>query len=401
MTSKPSINLNVYPALGGDSMLLQIHYTNILIDGGYVNTYQSFIKDELKALAKEGKTLSHVVVTHIDQDHISGIVKLLEENNKHEIIPITNIWHNSYRHLQPTIAPENINHHFEDKALEAIKGGSYLKEVTKGEKNVSAKQGSSLAGFIADGNYFWNAEFDQKAISTDNKKVIQLTDEIKLILLSPDNGKLERLQKTWKNELRKNGYLKDLPDNVFFDDAFEFMTAKQKPKPVLRQKNVSSSSIPDVEALIKSKFKEDTTSANGSSIAFIIEYDGKRLLFLGDAHPGIIAENIKETYPDESLPIQFDLIKISHHGSWTNNSPDLFKTIDSKLNIFSTNSEKHNHPDKESLALLISRETGETRKLYFNYPVVNAEAFDVESLTKKYNYEIIQGDGNTPLKITL
>ncbi|HAS42392.1 MAG TPA: hypothetical protein DCS93_18080, partial [Microscillaceae bacterium] len=297
--------------------------------------------------------------------------------------------------------PSNINHNFEDKQLESIKGGSYLKEVTEGEKKVSAKQGSSLAGLILDGKYSWNAEFDGKAISTNNKKIVELADDIKLILLSPDDEKLERLQKTWKKELRKKGYLKNLPNNVFFDDAFEFMTAKQKSKPVLKEKKVSGSRIPDVKTLLQSKFTEDTTSANGSSVAFIIECSGKRLLFLGDAHPNIIVQNIKEVYPEESLPIQFDLIKISHHGSWANNSPDLFKTINSKVNIFSTDGEKHGHPDEESLAVLISSKTDETRKLYFNYPVANAKAFDVDSLTKKYNYEIIQGDGKTPLKIIL
>ena len=44
-----------------------------------------------------------LVVTHIDNDHIGGIIELLKENGSNEnphIIEIRNIWHNSYRHLQ-------------------------------------------------------------------------------------------------------------------------------------------------------------------------------------------------------------------------------------------------------------------------------------------------------------
>ena len=66
------------------------HY--ILVDGGYVNTYKDYLLPKLQKISNEGNFLDLVVVTHIDSDHISGIIKLLEE----EKIPIgiKQIWYN-------------------------------------------------------------------------------------------------------------------------------------------------------------------------------------------------------------------------------------------------------------------------------------------------------------------
>ena len=95
-----SIKIKIFPALNGDSILLDLSDKLFLIDGGYVNTFNEFLSRELKKKSEEGKRISHLIVTHIDSDHISGIVRLLEKNTNSKIISIDNIWHNSYRHIK-------------------------------------------------------------------------------------------------------------------------------------------------------------------------------------------------------------------------------------------------------------------------------------------------------------
>ena len=76
---------------------------HILIDGGTANTYRTYLRERLIQLRNDGKAIDLLVVTHIDNDHIGGIIELLKENGSNEnphIIEIRNIWHNSYRHLQ-------------------------------------------------------------------------------------------------------------------------------------------------------------------------------------------------------------------------------------------------------------------------------------------------------------
>jgi len=69
--SNNSIKIKIFPALNGDSILLDLSDKLFLIDGGYVNTFNEFLCSELKKKSEEGKRISHLIVTHIDSDHIS------------------------------------------------------------------------------------------------------------------------------------------------------------------------------------------------------------------------------------------------------------------------------------------------------------------------------------------
>ena len=93
------MRISIYPALNGDCILVEYNDNRcILIDGGYVDTYNHHLLPCLSKMVKEGKSLDLLIVTHIDTDHISGIIKLLDE--KTDFIPINNIWYNGYRHIQ-------------------------------------------------------------------------------------------------------------------------------------------------------------------------------------------------------------------------------------------------------------------------------------------------------------
>ena len=88
------------PAASGDCIYLEFPDSDfrMLIDGGYAKTYQKYLKKFLLKLAAEGKRLNLIVVTHIDDDHISGIRALLKENGDSrnpKIIEIDEIWFNS------------------------------------------------------------------------------------------------------------------------------------------------------------------------------------------------------------------------------------------------------------------------------------------------------------------
>jgi glyoxylase-like metal-dependent hydrolase (beta-lactamase superfamily II) len=126
------IRIKVFPALNGDSILLDLSNYLFLIDGGYVNTFNEYLCYELKRKSEEGKRISHLIVTHIDGDHISGIIRLLEKNTNSEIINIENIWHNSYRHIKD-LSVDNILTNSNGKTdLTALSRKSYLKEVIDG-----------------------------------------------------------------------------------------------------------------------------------------------------------------------------------------------------------------------------------------------------------------------------
>ncbi|RRJ90831.1 AVAST type 1 anti-phage system MBL fold metallo-hydrolase Avs1a [Flavobacterium macacae] len=383
--------INFFPALNGDSFLVSSNATNILIDGGYVNTYRNFLKTELQEIARRKEKLDLVVITHIDRDHISGVNKLLEENNDNRFIEIDNIWHNSYRHLQ--IKPED-SKKFEAPSLKKVSELNIMaiikEDIPDTPKNVSAKKGSTLAKLVHDGKYNWNKQFRNAAVSFQNEPVE--IGSFKIQLLSPNQQKLEKLKGYWLKALYKLGYVNDDSAAGFIDDAFEFVVSGEKETKVLDKKNISAGSV-DLNALSVTDFIEDNAAANGSSISFILTSDNARILFLGDSHPSVISESLMLLYPIEEFPLFFDAIKISHHGSALNTNNELLSLVDSQKYLISTNGNSSDHPDIETIARVVARKTDFKRTLYFNYPVQIIKNINIDPLKEKYNYECVVSHG--------
>lgn len=71
--------IKCFPADYGDCILVTIcnatEKYNILIDCGFTNTYNMYVKNELENL----KALDLLVLTHIDIDHIQGAIELFND----------------------------------------------------------------------------------------------------------------------------------------------------------------------------------------------------------------------------------------------------------------------------------------------------------------------------------
>jgi beta-lactamase superfamily II metal-dependent hydrolase len=397
--NKLTMFIHVFPALNGDSILIDVLETRLLIDGGYVNTFNTHLKPALAELKAKGKSISHLIVTHIDGDHISGINRLVMGNTASAIILIDNIWHNAYRHIQPHAVASSVLATFNGKSLDAFDRKPSVKEIVPGVKEIGAEQGSALATYIARDGYAWNSAFDSKAVCIENAAIINISPEIILRLLSPSKEKLTRLHKIWQKELYLLGYAVK-GDDTRFDDAFELVLAQEKESKIAVEKNISHGVV-DLEELAAAEFPEDNTATNGSSIAFVLEAGEKKILMLGDAHPSLIVEQLKKQYPQGPFPIKFDLIKLSHHGSVHNTSRELLEIIDSTAYVFSTNGKIHNHPHLETIARIVTRPTNNQKTLYFNYPIAIIPTIDNIKWKTKYNYNIVISDGDKPLKIDL
>lgn len=377
--------VEVYPALNGDCFLVHTKAGLILIDCGYSSTYTNYLKPRLIELAKAGLHILRFIVTHIDEDHIHGALKFIEENGSSSnpsIIKIDQIWHNTYRHFISVPSEESSD--LSNETIESI----FKAAENKSEKQISARQGSSLGALILRNGYNWNSDFSNAAVSLDNKQVIQLTEDIVITLLSPDNNSLQKLEKFWKRELFKLGFRDKIASNKLFDDAYEFLLMYEKQKFKKTDEHKISSSDFDVPKLMNSEFEEDNSATNGSSIAFILQIQNKKLLFLGDALPTLTVKSILDIYPKSPKPIWFEFIKLSHHGNFGNNSPDFFKTTDSNNYCISTNGDKYGHPSSETIAWIIGRNNGVNRNLYFNYANAAYNVLNNDEIKKKWRYTL-------------
>lgn len=155
--------------------------------------------------------------------------------------------------------------------------------------------------------------------------------------------------------------------------------------------------ISDHKQSIKRLIDTDTekipngTIYNNSSIAFIFEYNEKKVLFSSDAHPKIITNALEEYL--ESIKkdrLTLDYFKIGHHGSKANTTSKLLNLIECKNFIVSTNG-KYGHPNKVTFARIIKNVRKRNKgKIYFifNYENLHKDIF-MKGEAELYNFKCL------------
>lgn len=358
------LKIKMYQAGNGDAFLVRASGKNVLVDGGYAATFHSEISADLQEIAAAGEALDLVVATHIDADHISGLIALLGANKsskQRKVVPIGQIWHNSLR----SITAKNTTPLTPKSAalLQALsRRGHPLPSIGPTPQEISARQGSSLAALLHGGGYDWNFGDGTTSIRAQHTPPMALGTAGTVTVIGPNDQRLDELQLWWKAKLRSMGYSGPTGADDVIDDAFEFLCS-YAPE-ARRTKAIALSG--DVTKRLEEVYEPDTSITNASSIAIILELQGRRLLFLGDAWAEDVLEQLK-LLEAAGQSMTFDAIKISHHGSLRNTSPDLLALIDAPIYFISSNGVGHGHPDFEVLAAIVDRPAAFKRHIYLNY----------------------------------
>lgn len=167
-------------------------------------------------------------------------------------------------------------------------------------------------------------------------------------VLSPNLAQLKRLAAMWASAVT---------------EAEEALPAPRARGASIRRSPVS---VPvDLEALAKTRFSEDDSVANGSSIALLLERKGKSALLAGDAYPSVLSAAWDRLVKERGSEIKLDLLKLSHHGSSTNTSPRLLAQLRPLRLLISTDGSGYGHPHAETLAWALSQD--QRVGLAFNY----------------------------------
>jgi beta-lactamase superfamily II metal-dependent hydrolase len=336
------------PARFGDAIWItygrnqDLHH--ILIDGGTAGTHKD-LRKELQNLQERDRIFDLVVVTHIDRDHIEGVLELLSEPKPDYVIK--DIWFNGYQHL-----PCN-----------------------EKEEYFGAVQGEKLTDRILQSKLPWNKKFQGKAIfvpDTGRLPAKRLSGGMKLTVLSPTLKGLSDLQPTWDEELRDNNLD---PHHILEPNDTEISADEEE--------TFGGVDLPNVDALADKEFISEITPANTSSIALMVEFCGKRVLLAGDADPDVLLSSLKRFSPTQST--RLDVFKISHHGSQYQTNKDLLQVVNCPVFVFSTNGSIYKHPDQEAVSRVIKM-GGKKPQLVFNYRSSLNQIWETKDLQNKYLY---------------
>jgi beta-lactamase superfamily II metal-dependent hydrolase len=345
------------PAGHGDCLWLEYgtgkSVRRILIDGGTTGTY-SLLKRAVEDLPERERRFELVVVTHIDVDHVDGIVAMFEDESRS--CRVGDVWFNGFPHL-----PE------EHETFGPVSGERLTRTLIEQEQRWNS-------GIPYGGAIMTSADGPLPSMSLDGG--------LRLTVLSPGRRQLGRLRPSWAKVVRDAGL-----DPTVTAARQTAVHGWESFGPI------------DVPRLADTASTPDRAAANGSSIALLAEYavddDTHSVLLAGDAHPDVLEESIARLRAERGVDrLRVDLFKLPHHGSQSNVSRRILEQIDCRTYLVSTNGAYFRHPDREAMARVITY-GGERPCLVFNYRTDHNRVWDDTTLMRQYDYSVQYPEGES------
>lgn len=378
-TGRAKCTVHFLPARAGDCLVLELDNKNcILIDCGYPSTYREELKPLLQKLAKDGCRISLMILTHIDEDHISGAISFIEENGDAEnpqIIQVDEIWHNGI--FNTVLQSELFLKHKREKVPKGQpekyrRTRGLLKKQLHGEEGmISALQSKLFESVCAKHHYRINSTFEDRCV-LQNCRYFMEDCEVKV--LSPGIGEIENLRKMLDREMiRAFGADYTYNRTEEFAELLELI-ARYRGKDEAGTFTIKqiAAGAGDIEAWLGTSGLAKMNEINCASIVVAIQYKEIKLLFMGDSESGLWAEQLEPHY---------DLIKVSHHGTTKPNLAWMEHTNATKM-LISTDGSRHGHPEDEFLARAMK---GEFTELYFNYNIPRKSV--ILTMQGKYHFK--------------
>ena len=385
------LSIKLFPAEYGDCIMLSIgkeKQYNILIDGGLSKTYQKYIKSEIQHIKEKRQKIGLLVCTHMDNDHICGLIQVLKETNPDFI---DNVWYNGFIQIINSRFYSQKENSFTDRDNKILDEIISQGVVSDSEQEIGINEGMSLGVLIEESKIPLNLVVEGRAICSELvKNRYEIATNIFITVLGPSKNNIIELEDHWKKDMVSRNYMFRVSDKIKLTKAFEYQM--ERIKSICSNESFKICENEDLTKYIGDLSERDESIVNRSSISFILEYNEKKYLFLGDTViDRTILKNIENVVGFE---YRFSAIKLPHHGSRYNITHDFISRYSADEYYCLTNSIKYGHPDLEVLSTILCKDS-KFKKLIFNYPIGKAYFLNKEEWKEKYNYEVIIGDGKT------
>lgn len=310
------------PVANGDSILIEYgdiaHPRRLRVDAGPHFTYAA-VRQRIERLGPKPRHLELLVITHIDTDHIDGAIRLLLD--KELGVTFGDIWFNGWKQLR-----------------------------YRAKDQLGALQGEFLGALIEKDGLQWNGKFGGDAIVVPEEGELprrRLEGDLWVTLVSPGERELLALRREWVNVLR--GHHFEPGNNA---EALARLARRAEYGP--RQDVLGRG--------------PDDSVANGSSIALLLEYEGRRVLLGADAFSDGLLAGLQRYGRQHGIElVALDAFKLAHHGSFGNISKPLLNAMRAQRYLVSSDGQKFKHPDAATIELILKSPGDGKPLLVFNY----------------------------------
>lgn len=391
--------LDVRRARKGDCLLL--HFGSkadaglMIIDGGPKKVYKPHLKPRIEQIRKargvgenESLSVDLLMVSHVDDDHIQGILELTKEEvgamqaMQPRLVKVLSFWHNSFDDLighEPTELTASFKSHF---GAAAMAGG----ELPENERSAIEEA---------------TAEDDMEAVESSLKVLASIEQGFRLRLDAealeyPLNPEFQGQLVMARAGSKPVPIAKDLTFTVVGPMQPELAALSQKHQDWLEDLKAKGKSPPEALAAYV-----DKSVPNLSSIVVMVEAGGKRMLLTGDARGDKVLAGLQLVGlldPGNASKLSVDLLKVPHHGSANNLDSDFFERVIAKHYVFSGNGE-HGNPEREALEMLLAARGNADYEIHLTYPAEDIDAERKKDWQQERKKDLARKEKNPNAKV--
>jgi beta-lactamase superfamily II metal-dependent hydrolase len=361
------MKITAFHAADGDCCLIESRKApkhRILVDGGRKASYEGNVRDVLGGLRTDGVKLDLVCVSHIDDDHISGVLRLIEDEvawRKFEFLKqskpstkppkiarppkIGEVWHNGLFRLvgdetghavQPVLSTmATILAGSENDDIREV--ASDLDDLVNGELSsmeLTRRLSTEQLGIAL--NPRSSGRLLKRSSSGPLKKSESVAfGSLGVRLLGPSQDDIDNLREKWQAFLKKS--------KIALEDLHADMLEDEKRLGALSPRIVANPILDQSLGQGLSK----VTEANLASVMLLVEEGGATALMTGDGVSSEIIEGLKRHKKlDAAGRIHVNLLKVQHHGATANVDEAFVRTATADNYLFCGNG-AHTNPELE------------------------------------------------------
>lgn len=370
------MKLEVLPAKKGDCLLLHCGTADapalILVDGGPAGVWTGSLKprlDEIRAerglRAEEPLHIDLVIVSHVDDDHINGVIGLLEyikdkrDSRDPPHFTVGRLWHNAFDDIVGNDQvqgdrPSQFGVASVGTVRDADDAGDPGPARDVAKLLASVEQGDRLRDLAGALGIEVNPDFEGGLIHSGAPAVEDAGLGVSISIAGPRHGELLALQAETDKWLKRR-----------------------------KEKGAATGSL--LAAL------DDTSVANLSSVVLLVEDGEQSLLLTGDARADKIRAGLEDAGSmSRHGTLHVDILKMQHHGSIRNVDADFLRTVTADTYVFSGDG-KHGNPDRETFELLFRQRPGAEMSLMTTYPLDEVDAERAREHAKEQRKRIDKG----------